>query len=104
MAKGLLGVALLAGWLGVSASANAQAPPAPPGAGGQGSPPAAAGGPAPGHGPGPQPAYPGGGEFCPPLNNNTPLAESLPPNAFSNVHPETVSPSPCFYFGVDYLL
>src|SRR5262249_15608567 len=92
--KGLLGVALLAGWLGVSASASAQVALPPPGAPG-------AGYPAPGPG---GPPLPPGGDFCPPpLNRPASNVESLPANAFSAVHPETVSPSPHFYFGVDYL-
>jgi hypothetical protein len=84
MTKGLLGVALLAGWLGVSASAYAQG--APPGATGPACPPVPGldGPPAP---------------DCGPPSS----AESLPPNGFSNLHPESVAPSPHFYLGVDYL-
>src|SRR5262249_5564418 len=96
-----IGVALLAGWLGVSASAYAQPAPGSPAPANPGPPaaPGAAGAPAPGHDAGPPPPYPATrlwpGQEGP--------AGSLPPNAFSNVHPEQVSPSPCVYLGVDYL-
>jgi hypothetical protein len=101
MTKGWIGVALLAGWLGVSASAYAQPNPASPAPVGPGNPgaPGAAGAPAPGHDPGPPPPYPATGLWP---GQEAP-AESLPPNAFSNVHPEQVGPSPCVYLGVDYL-
>jgi hypothetical protein len=36
--------------------------------------------------------------------NVQPHDEAVPPNAFSNVHPDQVMPSPRCYFGADYLL
>lgn len=100
MARRWMGVALLAGWLGVSASAHAQFPPAPPGAPGPVfAPPGDAAGPAPGYDPG----HPGG-DWCPPPLPDGPPAECLPANAFSNIHPEEVGRSPRLYFGADYLL
>jgi hypothetical protein len=94
-----MGVALLAGWFGVSASAHAQVAPAPPGGPAAGPPPPAAAGGFP-------PGYPGA-DWCPPPpmpEGPEQPAEALPPNSFSNVHPELVGRSPRFYLGADYLL
>jgi hypothetical protein len=99
-----MGVALLAGWLGVSASARAQFPP-PQGLGGPGQPPPAgfAGAPAP-PGDGSQPVLPA---FCPPpppVDGPMGHPETLPANGFSNVHPEQEpGPPPCLYVGAEYL-
>jgi hypothetical protein len=113
MARRWIGVVLLAGWLGVSATARAQYPvvPAsgdvPPHANDDipphGAPPGPASGPAPA--PAPAPA-PGGPQMCPPpppVDGPMPHPEVVPDNGFSNVHPEQARPSPHFYLGVDYL-
>jgi hypothetical protein len=106
-----MGVVLLAGWLGVSASARAQYPVS-----------AAASGDLPPHAfddvpqkgtPNPAPAAspaPAGQQACPPLvpmsavDGPMPHSEIVPSNGFSNVHPDQVTVSPHFYIGADYLL
>jgi len=104
-----MGVALLAGWLGLSAPVRAQFPPAPPGPAGAGYPPPPAGQvPPPGYGvpgsDGPMPGSPGPDWSPPPLNGAPAPAECLPPNGFSNVHPERVGLVPQFSIQADYLL
>ena len=107
MAKRWMVVALLAGWLGLSAPVRAQFPPASPGSPGADTPPPAVGRaprrlrPAPGAGA--MPAYPGP-EMCPPSPEGPAgPAECLPPNGFSNVHPERVGLVPQFSLEADYL-
>jgi hypothetical protein len=119
-----MGVALLAGWLSVSAAARAQAPGAP----GPDSPLPPAYAPAsadvPPHGfpegmshaapvtpPAPAPGGPGPemGTPCPPSGGpqwNGPIQhpECLPDNSFSNIHPEQTLRSPRFYLEADYLM
>jgi hypothetical protein len=93
-----LGVAFLAGWLGAAATASAQMAPAAPGAAAPAAP-AAGPGPAPG-----LPPAPGCDLGPPPPITAPPSAESLPPNAWSTLHPETVGVPPHFYIGAEYLL
>ncbi|HEX5273456.1 MAG TPA: BBP7 family outer membrane beta-barrel protein, partial [Gemmataceae bacterium] len=112
MSRRWLGVVLLAGWLGVSASARAQDPmphasgDLPPHANDDvpphGTPPAPAPVAAPGSG-GPG-WYPPFSPVPPPVDGPMPSGEVVPPNSFSNVHPEQVGRSPRFYIGADYLL
>jgi hypothetical protein len=109
MARRWMGVALLAGWLGLSAPAQAQFPPTPPGSPEAGYPPPASGPvPPPGYGlpggDGPMPGYPGPDGGPPPLDSPYAPAECLPPNSFSNVHPERVGLVPQFSLQADYLL
>jgi hypothetical protein len=105
-----MGVVLLAGWLGVSASARAQYPvPAsgdvPPHAYDDAPPPGAAAAPAPAPAPGLPPACPPGLQGPPvPMNHPESPGEAVPDNGFSNIHPEQWTRSPCFYIGADYLL
>jgi hypothetical protein len=114
MARRWMGVVLLAGWLGVSASARAQGPmPAasgdlPPHAFDD-APPHTAPGAAPAPAPAPAPtgpeACPPGLPVAPPVDGPFPSGgEVVPDNGFSNVHPDQVRRSPRFYLEADYLL
>ncbi len=108
MARRWMGVALLAGWLGLSVPVQAQFPPAPPGSPGVDAPPPGAGpGAPPGYGfppgAGPMPAYPGPEMSPPSPEGPSAPAECLPPNGFSNVHPERVGLVPQFSLEADFL-
>src|SRR5690349_18317382 len=96
MARRWIGVALLAGWLGMSATARAQYP----------APPAEAPGIPPFYAPPYSEPMPGdpGPDGCLPTGGAIGSPEALPPNGFSNAHPELVSRSPHIYVEADYLL
>jgi hypothetical protein len=110
MSRRWMGVVLLAGWLGVSASARAQAPMAP--APGDLPPHAFDDAPRGPAAPAPAPApaaAPHGPEACPPplappVDGPISGGEIVPDNGFSNIHPDQVQRSPRFYIGADYLL